>query len=167
MRHEDYAFKLEKIWPHYKLKTEYKGSNEDVTVLCKKHHEIFTITATRLTQNQTKCPECKREKREQEVPEEEIQMEFVKWFRITFPETLITANGVFKNKRQAGSAVSMGYCKGIPDVFVPEHKLFIEFKKPTGKVSRSQKKVMEELTKLGYVCHVCRSVEEAQKLFHV
>lgn len=49
-----------------------------------------------------------------------------------------------------------GLVKGIPDLFIPQYKLFIEMKRRDGGVvSESQKKVHKTLRGLGYKVEVC------------
>ena len=58
----------------------------------------------------------------------------------------------------------MGMKRGFPDLFFPIarrgfHGLFIEMKTDKGKLSEDQRKWLTELSKEGYLCRVCRSLE--------
>ena len=55
-----------------------------------------------------------------------------------------------------------GLVKGIPDLFIPQYKLFIEMKRRDGGVvSESQKKVHCTLRSLGYKVEVCYGAKNA------
>lgn len=59
--------------------------------------------------------------------------------------------------------------KGFPDLFVTlprlgYHGLFIEMKTDDGKLSEDQRKWLTLLTKEGYLCRVCRSVDAAVEI---
>jgi hypothetical protein len=164
MKHEEYISKVKKVFPNYKILSEYTKSSDPIKVRCKDHDETFELIATRLTQGQTCCSQCKVLMKE-DKSEHDIQEDFVTWFRNTFPDTLITCNGIFTNRSQVNNAVVLGYCKGIPDIFIPEHKMFIEFKAKKGRVSKDQRTIMAHLEKIGYECYICRSAEEAMDLF--
>lgn len=65
----------------------------------------------------------------------------------------------------------MGMRKGFPDLFIPRaclsyHGLFIEMKTDKGKLSDDQIKWLKDLTKAGYLCRVCRSVEAAVEIIN-
>jgi hypothetical protein len=58
----------------------------------------------------------------------------------------------------------MGMRKGFPDLFLPiarkgYHGLFIEMKTDKGKLGEDQHKWLVSLSKEGYLCKVCRSLE--------
>jgi hypothetical protein len=56
----------------------------------------------------------------------------------------------------------MGVVAGIPDLFVPSWKLYIELKREKGgAVSPAQKKIMLYLQRVGYTVFVCHGAEEA------
>ena len=55
-----------------------------------------------------------------------------------------------------------GLVKGIPDLFIPQYKLFIEMKRRDGGVvSESQKKVHKILRGLDYKVEVCNGAKQA------
>jgi hypothetical protein len=56
----------------------------------------------------------------------------------------------------------MGVVAGIPDLFVPSWKLYIELKREKGgAVSPAQKKIMSYLQRVGYTVFVCHGATEA------
>lgn len=61
----------------------------------------------------------------------------------------------------------MGCRKGVPDLMLPiprhgYHGLFIEMKKPGGRLENNQKKWLAALTDLGYSAVCCQGWEEAR-----
>lgn len=104
-------------------------------------------------------------KNEIPVPlEHDEQVMFVKWFHAQYPSTLIyaTPNGGKRGKREALSLKNEGVVAGIPDLFIPEWRLFIEMKRQRGGVvSADQKKVMAQLQSIGYDCVVCKGAKAA------
>jgi hypothetical protein len=57
---------------------------------------------------------------------------------------------------------------GWPDrtIFTPVGVLFIEFKKPGGRLSRKQRKWINALRRLGFVAEVATSFEQARKVLN-
>jgi hypothetical protein len=88
------------------------------------------------------------------VPSEhDEQVGFVNWFRGHFPGVLIHAipNGGFRSMALARRLVAEGVVAGIPDLFVPEWRLWIEMKRTRGGVaSKAQADMAERLESLGY-----------------
>lgn len=96
--------------------------------------------------------------------ESDEQIAFVRWFRITNPDVLIFAipNGGTRQKREAMKMKNEGVTPGIPDLMIPEWRLFIEMKRQIGgTVSPEQKQIMAELTRVGYTCTVCKGYRAA------
>lgn len=94
------------------------------------------------------------------------QAYFVQWFRRTFPLVLIFAipNGGARSSATAVALKVEGVTKGIPDLFVPEWRLWIEMKKEKGGVvSQEQKDIMQYLNAVGYSVIVGRGFEDAKK----
>lgn len=61
----------------------------------------------------------------------------------------------------------MGCKKGVPDLMLPipmhgHHGMFIEMKKPGGRLSSSQEKWIRTLNQLGYIAVCCHGWEEAR-----
>jgi hypothetical protein len=71
-------------------------------------------------------------------------------------------NGGARNKATGGILKAEGVLAGVPDLFVPAWRLFIEMKRrKNGRVSDEQKHVMEKLKEAGYSCIVCHGAEDA------
>ena len=99
--------------------------------------------------------------------ESDEQIAFVAWFRITYPGELIFAipNGGSRQKREAMKMKLEGVTAGVPDLFIPGMKLFIEMKRQDGgTVSKDQKNVMASLKSYGYMCEVCKGYKAAREL---
>ena len=97
--------------------------------------------------------------------EDDEQIAFVKWFRANYPMVLIwsTPNGGHRNKSVALKMKLTGQTPGVPDLFIPEWRLFIEMKRQKGgTVSPEQKAIMAELVRVGYVCQVCNGYAAAK-----
>jgi len=93
------------------------------------------------------------------------QINFVLWFRHRHPKTLIFSvpNGGTRNKVEAMKLKREGIVPGIPDIFIPEWRLWIEMKRVKGgTVSKVQKEVMAELRRVGYQCEVAKGFEAAK-----
>ena len=91
---------------------------------------------------------------------------FVSWFRATFPGVVIFAipNGGHRNKVVAYKLKMEGVLPGVPDLFIPEWRLWVEMKKEKeGKISEEQKIIMEYLRNCGYTAQVCHGFEEAKR----
>lgn len=85
-----------------------------------------------------------------ELSEHEEQCLLVNWFEIQFPQVRIFAipNGTWsKNIQVAMKAKREGVRKGVPDLYIPEWKLWIEMKREKGgSVSKEQKDWHEYLS---------------------
>jgi hypothetical protein len=79
-------------------------------------------------------------------------------------------NLIFHIKNESATAhKKIGINAGIPDYFLPipagkYHGLFIEFKKPGGKLSKDQIEKIPLLRKQGYKCEVVYSWQEGIKV---
>ncbi len=99
--------------------------------------------------------------------EHQEQVDFVKWFRVAYPEVLIFAipNGGYRSRVTASRLKAEGVVKGIPDLYIPAWNLWVEMKRTKGgSVSADQKSMMEYLTK--YCRHqtiVAKGSEDAKK----
>ena len=77
----------------------------------------------------------------------------VQWFRRTYPGVLIHSipNGGHRSQATAIALKVEGTVKGIPDLFIPEWKLWVEMKRIKGGVlSPDQKIIIEYLLRIGY-----------------
>ena len=99
------------------------------------------------------------------IPSEaQEQAAFVQYMRIKHPDILIFAipNGGSRNKAEASRMKAGGVVAGIPDLFVPKFRLWIEMKRRKGgTVSEKQKEIMKYLVSVGYQCAVCRGADDA------
>ena len=82
--------------------------------------------------------------------EHQEQVDFVKWFRVAYPDVLIFAipNGGYRSRVTASRLKAEGVVKGIPDLYIPAWNLWVEMKRTKGgSVSPDQKSMMEYLEK--------------------
>jgi len=80
------------------------------------------------------------------------QQGFLQWFHLQFPEVLIfhVPNGGFRNVTTARRLRKEGVVPGIPDLYIPEWKIWIEMKKIKGSVlSNEQKRIIAYLEGIG------------------
>lgn len=80
------------------------------------------------------------------------QREFVSWFRKTYRPVRIFAipNGGKRGKVEAMRLKVEGVSAGVPDLYIPEWKLWIEMKKiKDGKLSPAQKEWRDYLLGIG------------------
>ncbi len=99
------------------------------------------------------------------MTEHEEQREVVRWFRQTFPGVRIIAipNGGARNKVTAARLKAEGVAPGVPDLFVPAWRLWIEMKRAKGGVvSVQQRDWLQYLVEVGYSAMVCRGADEAK-----
>lgn len=98
-------------------------------------------------------------------PSEHIeQVHVVAWFRRTFPGVELWAipNGGERRKAEAARLKAEGVTAGVPDLFIPAWRLWVEMKRQKGgKVSKEQKEKAEYLKSVGYHVEVCRGAAEA------
>ena len=95
------------------------------------------------------------------------QVGFINWFRKNYPNILIFAipNGGFRDIHTAGKLKAEGVVSGVPDIFCPQLKLFLEFKrKDGGTLSERQKKIISHLRSIGYTVFVAHGATEASKM---
>lgn len=94
------------------------------------------------------------------------QVSFVNWFRETYQDVLIFAipNGGLRNIAVARKLQSEGVVPGVPDMFIPEWKLWVEMKRAkNGRVSEDQKKIISYLESCGYTVIIGHGFEDAKK----
>ena len=102
--------------------------------------------------------------------EHEEQRELVKWFRQTFDGVRIFAipNGGARSITTAAKLKVEGVSAGVPDLYVPEWKLWIEMKRVKGGVvDKAQKDWHDYLTAIGDVVIVCRGADEAKRMIEI
>ena len=91
------------------------------------------------------------------------QSGFVTWFRTKYPGVLIFAipNGGKRDIVTAKKLQMEGVVPGVPDLFVPELRLWIEMKKPGGRLSEAQKSMIEYLEGIGHTVIVAYGARDA------
>lgn len=97
------------------------------------------------------------------------QILFVNWMRKTHPEHRIFSipNGGSRNKSEAMRLKNEGLSAGVPDLFVPSLRLFIEMKTVDGGVvSAPQKDWIKYLKSLGYAAEVCNGLDAAKMVIN-
>ena len=102
--------------------------------------------------------------------EHEEQRELVKWFRQSFDGIRIFAipNGGARTITTAAKLKVEGVSAGVPDLYVPEWKLWIEMKRVKGGVvDKAQKDWHEYLTAIGDRVIVCRGADEAKRMIEI
>ena len=98
--------------------------------------------------------------------EHEEQRELVRWFRQTWPGVRIFAipNGGARSKATAGRLKAEGVASGVPDLFVPAWRLWIEMKRiKGGSLSPEQKDWIKYLESVGFCCIVGKGAEDAKR----
>lgn len=98
--------------------------------------------------------------------EHQEQRDFVHWFRLAYPGVLIFAipNGGLRNKITAARLKAEGVVSGVPDLFIPEWRMFVEMKKTKaagGRLSEAQRAVITELRRVGLETVVAYGLDEA------
>jgi hypothetical protein len=102
-----------------------------------------------------------------DVPTEHFeQRELVMWFRQNYPCVRIFAipNGGQRSMSTAARLKVEGVCAGVPDLFIPAWRLWVEMKRQKGGVvSAEQKDWLAYLESVGYTTLVCKGAEDAKK----
>jgi rhodanese-related sulfurtransferase len=99
--------------------------------------------------------------------EHEEQREFVRWFRQGYKGVRIFAipNGGQRSMAAAGRLKAEGVSPGVPDLFIPEWRLWVEMKRiKGGSVSAEQKDWMAYLEVCGYTCVVAKGADQAKEM---
>ena len=97
--------------------------------------------------------------------EHEEQREVVRWFRQTWPCVRIFAipNGGARSKATAGRLKAEGVASGVPDLFVPAWRLWVEMKRSKGgSLSPEQKDWIAYLESVNYWCIVGKGADDAK-----
>jgi hypothetical protein len=98
------------------------------------------------------------------VSEHLEQARVVMWFRRTYPDTLIFAipNGGLRSKTQGMKLKVEGVVPGIPDLFIPAWRVWVEMKRAKGGVlSKDQQNIIKYLQSVNYCVIVCHGAEDA------
>lgn len=99
--------------------------------------------------------------------EHEEQRDFVRWFRRTHPSVRIFAipNGGERNKGEGMRLKAEGVSRGVPDLYIPAWRLWIEMKRQDGgSTSSDQLDWHEYLRGVGDTVWVCRGSLAAQEM---
>lgn len=97
--------------------------------------------------------------------EDHEQTMFVQWFRRTYPNVLIFSipNGGHRHIAVATKMKVTGAVKGIPDLFCPAWRIWIEMKRTKGGVvSNEQFGMIDYLQSVGYRVIVGKGAENAK-----
>jgi hypothetical protein len=98
--------------------------------------------------------------------EHEEQRELVRWFRQTYPATLIFAipNGGARSPATASRLKAEGVVKGVPDLFIPAWETWIEMKRVKGGSTSLEQDIMHlYLRGLFYTVLVAKGFEDAKQ----
>lgn len=102
--------------------------------------------------------------------EHEEQRELVKWFRQTFDGVRIFAipNGGARSITTAARLKVEGVSAGVPDLYVPAWKLWIEMKRSEGGVvDKKQKDWHDYLKSIGDRVIVCKGADNAKRMIEM
>jgi len=103
--------------------------------------------------------------RHHESTEHNEQAGFIIWFRNRYPHVLIFAipNGGYRDKATAAKLQVEGVVPGIPDLCVPEWRLWIEMKRKGGNISNQQRLIINQLLEIGHTVIVGYGAEDASR----
>jgi hypothetical protein len=98
--------------------------------------------------------------------EDHEQMIFVQWFRRTYLDVRILSvpNGGHRHPAVAAKLKATGVTAGVPDLFIPAWRLWVEMKRAKGgSVSAEQKDWISYLEACGYTCMVAKGADQAKE----
>jgi hypothetical protein len=98
--------------------------------------------------------------------EHEEQRELVKWFRQTFKNVRIFAipNGGARNIATATRLKVEGVSAGVPDLYIPAWKLWLEMKRQKGgRIDPAQQDWIDYLETCGDMVLICKGAEHAKE----
>lgn len=105
------------------------------------------------------------------IPSEHLeQCRFISRFRKKFPGVRIIAipNGGWRDIKTAARLKAEGVTKGVPDLFIPEWRFWIEMKRQKGGVaSDEQKDWLVYLNSIRYTAVVCRGADDAMQAANI
>ena len=99
---------------------------------------------------------CKHENILIHSNENSLQFPIPTWFKPAIKEEIRKILHRLAQKR-----IKAGQLNGLPDLFVPLYRLYIEMKKPGGRATKDQLKVHEQLRECGYDVIIAYSAEQA------
>lgn len=94
------------------------------------------------------------------------QRELVRWFRLTWPGVRIFAipNGGKRSITAATRLKAEGVSAGVPDLFIPAWRCWVEMKRSKGgSVSAEQKDWIAYLESVDFCCIVGKGAEDARE----
>ena len=93
------------------------------------------------------------------------QVRAVAWFRKTFPGVRIFAipNGEQRSRATGARLKAEGASAGVPDLFVPAWRLWVEMKTETGRLSPAQRDWIAYLESIGHTVLVCYGFDDARE----
>ena len=101
------------------------------------------------------------------MTEDQLQIAAMCWIRLAYPNTVSfhVANERKTSPMRGAKLKKMGVLAGVPDIHILDPRktycgLFIELKTAKGRLTPSQKDVIERIENAGYKCAVCRSLDE-------
>lgn len=94
------------------------------------------------------------------IKENTIQITIVTWCKQNNILVYHAMNNA-KNAIQGAVFKKMGVLAGIPDLFIPQFKLYLELKSINGRLSKKQIEIIEKLRLYGYRIETPRSAKEA------
>lgn len=99
------------------------------------------------------------------ISEHSHQVAFIKWFRARYPGVLIFAipNGGARNCVTGKKLKDEGVVPGIPDLYIPGARTWIEMKTETGRLSEKQKQVIKYLETIGDTVIIGYGFEDAKQ----
>jgi len=97
--------------------------------------------------------------------EHEEQREFVMWMRQTHPDARILAipNGGQRSRTTGAKLKAEGVSAGVPDLYIPKWRCWVEMKRETGRVSPAQKDWIAYLESIGNTVIVGQGCEDAKE----
>jgi len=98
--------------------------------------------------------------------EHEEQRELVRWFRQKWPNVRIFSipNGGARSLATAGRLKAEGVSSGVPDLFIPAWRLWVEMKRSKGgSLSPEQRNWIAYLESVEFCCIVGKGAEDAKK----
>lgn len=104
------------------------------------------------------------------LTEDQIQMQLVAWARLhntIGPYLIHIPNGGYRNPREGAKFKRMGVLRGVSDIFLAKpqnglHGLWIELKRPGGKLTSDQYNWIKLMLAQGYEAKVCYGFDEAK-----
>jgi len=98
--------------------------------------------------------------------EDQEQMMLVQWFRRTYPDVRIFSvpNGGHRHPAVAAKLKATGVASGVPDLFIPAWRLWVEMKRTKGgSLSAEQKDWIAYLESVGFCCIVGKGADDAKR----